>query len=100
VIDEYGRAIESQDIQRIKQVFPDISPEQERQFRDSFEIMRGLEVSLGLGELEIDGEVAWAAVSGTYEFHNTVSRKDERTAVSFHITLSYMGGAWRIVDTR
>jgi serine/threonine protein kinase len=100
VIQNYARAIEAQDIERIRQIFPSLSADQEAAFSGSFKSMRDLKVTLVPGEPRINGQVAQVTVNATYDFYNTDSRKDESESFSFELTLRRVSGAWQIAASR
>jgi serine/threonine protein kinase len=100
MIQSYARAIESQDIEQIKQVFPSLSADQQTDFEGSFRGMRDLKVTLVPGEPQINGQVAQVAVNATYDFYNTDSRRDESQSFSFELTLRQVSGAWQITASR
>jgi hypothetical protein len=100
VIQGYARALESRDLAKVQSVFPSISADQASDLVESFESMRDLEVILNLDRLDVDGDEAQAEVSGTYQFHNSDSRRDENVAVAFQIVLRRFPTGWLITATR
>lgn len=100
VIQGYARALESRDLAKVQSVFPSISADQASDLVESFESMRDLEVILNLDRLDVDGDEAQAEVSGTYQFHNSDSRRDENVAVAFQIVLRRFPTGWFITATR
>ncbi len=100
VVETYARALESKDLGQVKRVFPSIGEAQAAQLEDSFAAMRDLVVTLNLDQIDVNGDLAQVAVSGTYQFYNTASRRDENVPVTFQITLRRQNGNWRITETR
>ncbi len=100
VIQSYERAIESQDIEQIRRVFPAMSADQEAGFRNSFEGMRDLNVTLVPGEPKVDGDVAHVTVDATYDFFNTASRRNNSDSFTFELTLRQVSGSWQITASR
>jgi hypothetical protein len=100
VIQSYARAIESQDIGQIKQVFPSLPADQEAAFEGSFQGMRDLTVTLVPGEPRINGQVAEVAVNATYDFYNTDSRREESRSFSFELTLRRASDTWQITASQ
>jgi len=99
-IRNYARAIESQDIEQIRQVFPSLPEDQEAAFSGSFRGMRDLKVTLVPGEPRINGQVAQVTVNATYDFYNTDSRREESQSFRFELTLRQVSGAWQITASR
>jgi serine/threonine-protein kinase len=100
VIERYARALESKDLGQVRNVFPSISAAQVSQLEESFASMRDLVVILNVDRLEVNGDVAQATVSGTYQFYNTDSRRDRDVAVGFQMTLRRLPEGWLISETR
>jgi len=100
VIQRYSEALESKDMGRVRSVFPSISPDQVSQLEESFASMRDLDVTLNVDRLNLNGDEAQVEVSGTYQFHNADSRRDENVAVAFQIVLRRLPSGWVITATR
>ena len=100
VIELYARALEAKDVDQVRTVFPSISAAQVSQLEESFASMRDLVVTLNVDRLDVSGDVAHAAVSGTYKFYNTESRRDGNVAVGFQMTLRRLPDGWLITETR
>ena len=98
VIQSYGRALESGDVQQVRRVYPGLTPQQGQVWRDFFGMVSDLKVDLAIKQLKITGDAAEAQVEGFSQF--TQSRRQERQPMAFHTTLERVDGIWRIASIR
>ena len=98
VIQSYGRALESGEVQQVRRVYPGLTPQQTQVWRDFFGIVSDLKVDLAIKQLLITGDAAEAQVEGFSQF--TQNHRRERQPMTFHTTLERVGGAWRITAIR
>jgi uncharacterized protein YjdB len=96
----YGKALESRNIAQIRQVYPGLTAQQERGWRDFFQVAQNLRVSLGVTDVQQTIDAAEATVAGTYEYRDNQSRRDQHQSVSFRVSLERGGGGWRIITIR
>jgi uncharacterized protein YjdB len=96
----YGRALESRNIAQIRQAYPGLTTAQERGWRDFFQVAQNLRVSLGVTDLQQSLDAADATVTGTFEYRDSQSRRDQRQPVSFHASLERSATGWRITSIR
>lgn len=96
----YGKALESRNITTIRQAYPGLTSQQERGWRDFFQVAQNLHVSIGVTDLQQSVDAAEATVTGAFEYRNTQTRRDERQPVSFRATLERGSGGWRITVIR
>jgi hypothetical protein len=96
----YGRALETRNIASIRLAYPGLTSQQERGWRDFFQVAQDLHVSLGVTDVQQSVDAAEATVTGAFEYRNTQSRRQERQPVSFRATLERGGGGWRITQIR
>lgn len=100
VISAYAGAVESQNIDNIKRVYPGMSAEQQRAWEQFFQTVRDVKAQLTVAQLDLPNGTAEAQVTGTYTYLNTSTRNTEHVPVSFHATLRREGGGWRISQVR
>jgi hypothetical protein len=98
VIQSYGRALESRDVQQVRRVYPGLSPQQAQVWRDFFGMVSDLKVDLAIKQLQITGDVAEAQVEGLSQFIQ--NRRPQQQPMTFHATLERSGGSWRIASIR
>lgn len=93
LLDTYRRAIESQDLERLRAAYPGITANQESAWRGFFNNVSSLEATLQILELDISGDTARAQVEATYEYR--MNRTETQT---FVFTASFRRGAdgWRL----
>ena len=96
----YAAAVESGNLASLKQVYPGMTPEQQRGWEQFFGLVRDVKADLSVGRLDVTGAAAEALVRGTYTYLNTSTQRIERTPVSFAATLRRDAGAWRISQIR
>jgi serine/threonine protein kinase len=97
-VESYAQAIESRDIGAVRRAYPGLTGEQERGFREFFELARNINVTFRIVGLEASGNTADARLVGTYEY--VAGSKTERQPVSFAATLRHDGSAWRLTSVR
>ena len=98
VIQSYGRALESGEVQQVRRVYPGLTPQQTQVWRDFFGMVGGLKVDLAIKQLVITGDAAEAQVEGFSQF--TQNHRQERQPMTFHTTLQRVDGMWRIASIR
>ena len=77
-----------------------LSGMQERGWRDFFQVAQNLRVSLGVTDLQQSLDAADATVTGTFEYRDSQSRREQRQPVSFHASLERSATGWRITGIR
>lgn len=97
-VESYARAIESRDIGAVRRAYPGLTGEQERGFREFFDLARNINVTFRIVGLEANGNTAEARLVGTYEY--VAGSKTERQPVSFAATLRHDGSAWHLTSVR
>jgi hypothetical protein len=100
VIAAYAGAVESQNIDNIKRVYPGMTAEQQRAWEQFFRTVRDVKAQLTVAQLDLPNGAAEAQVTGTYTYLNNSTRTTERVPVSFHATLRRDAGGWRISQVR
>jgi serine/threonine-protein kinase len=92
--------LESGNIATIRQAYPGLTAQQEKGWRDFFQVAQNLRVSLGVTDVQQTIDAADATVAGTYDYRDKQSRRDQHQSVSFHVSLERGGGGWRITAIR
>lgn len=100
VIAAYAGAVESQNIDNIKRVYPGMTGEQQRAWEQFFRTVRDVKAQLAVAQLDLPNGAAEAQVTGTYTYLNTSTRATERVPVNFHATLRRDAGGWHIIQVR
>jgi serine/threonine-protein kinase len=99
VVRSYARAIASRDIGAVRQAYPGLTAEQERNFGQFFDATRSLRVDFSVADVEASGSTAEAQLAGTYDFVTT-GGKSQKQPVSFHASLRHDGTRWRLTSVR
>ena len=97
---EYATAIESRSTARIRRANPGLTDAQEQDWRQFFDAVGSIQVSLSISQLQVTDDVAEAALTGTYVFENTTTRRTDQQPVSIRMSLRRVGGAWRVTGIR
>ncbi len=100
VVAEYATAIESRSTARIRRANPGLTDAQEQDWRQFFEAVGAVQVTLRIQQLQVSGDAAEAALEGTYVFENSTTRRTERQPVAIRMALRKTGGAWRVQGIR
>lgn len=100
-LDEYAASIESESTGRIRQAYPALTAQQERDWRQFFDAVKGVRVTLSIAGLSVQGDSADATASGEYAYENVTTGHAERQPVSVRLRLARAtDGAWSIVGIR
>lgn len=94
----YAQAIESRDMAAVRTVYPAITPQQQLRFQQFFDATRTLNVTFGIANLRIDGDLAEARLTGTYEYETERGRSED--PVDFTANLRREANGWRLVSVR
>jgi tRNA A-37 threonylcarbamoyl transferase component Bud32 len=100
VIDAYGSAVESQNIDNIRRLYPGLTPAQQRGWQQFFQTVRDVKAQLTVANLDVSNGTAEAQVTGLYTYLNNSTRQTEQLPVAFHMSLKEESGSWRIVQVR
>jgi serine/threonine protein kinase len=99
-VEAFARAIESKDISAIRRVYPGLTSDQQRRFEQFFQGARTINASFRVANVTASGASgADAQLVGAYEYVTTAG-KTERQPVTFAVTLSHDGRAWRLTSMR
>jgi hypothetical protein len=94
VVAAYARALESRTIERIRAVYPDMTPEREQQLQRSLPTMDGLRVEYEIASIEEQTSLATAQVNATYRFRS--GGRDFVQPTPLHFTFSRTSTSWRV----
>jgi serine/threonine protein kinase len=92
-IADYGRALETQDLDLFRTVKPDLSADQEKQLRESFKSVRYDRVGFEFDSVEVKGSEAVVKVTSQYTLNG---REQKPQKLQIHLTRS--GSSWKIVS--
>jgi serine/threonine-protein kinase len=91
VIADYGRAIESQDVELFRSLKPDLSPDDEKRLREAFKNIKSQQVGLTIDAVEVDGARASVRVSRQDVVNGRPMKSARQT-----FRLVRVGETWRI----
>jgi serine/threonine protein kinase len=100
VVEAYGNAVESQDLDNIRRLYPGITPAQQRGWQQFFQTVRDVKAQLTVANLDVSNGTAEAQVTGVYTYSNSSTRQTERQPVAFHMSLRRESTGWRITQVR
>jgi hypothetical protein len=58
VLDDFERAVSAKDVALLKAVKPNLSPEDEKRFREIFKVIKSYQVSVTISGIQVDGAQA------------------------------------------
>jgi hypothetical protein len=58
VLDDFERAVSAKDVALLKVVKPNLSPEDEKRFREIFKVIKSYQVSVTIAGIQVDGAQA------------------------------------------
>lgn len=97
VIEQYRQAIEAEDLERIRRLYPSITAQQEQSWRTFFGNVSELSARLEIARLDADGDSARASVAAVYEFRSD-RRQTQNT--TFTLRLRRAPAGWQIVSVQ
>jgi hypothetical protein len=98
---EYASAIESESTDRIRQVYPGLSSQQERNWRQFFEAVNHVEATLAISSLTVRGDSADATLTGQYAYQNGTTGRAERQPATVNMRLARTADDdWVVVGIR
>jgi serine/threonine-protein kinase len=100
VIQQYSAAIESRNVDAIKQVYPGMLPRQALDWEQFFRAVDQIDVQLDVTGLDVAGNTAQAQLSGVYDFTDPGTRRARHENVSFVAALQRDGSRWLIQSVR
>jgi serine/threonine-protein kinase len=100
VIAEYARALESRDLGQVRRAYPGLTTAQQQGWKELFQSVRALRVSLTVTALNVASGTADATVSGLYEYQNATTGRAERRPATFRATLVADPAGWRLSAIR
>ena len=96
----YGSAIESQNVDNMRRLYPGLTAAQERGWDQFFQTVRDVKAQLSVANLDVTNGAAEAQVTGLYTYLNSSTHQTEKQPVAFHMSLRKEGGSWRITQVR
>lgn len=96
----YARAIESRDLTRLRDAYPEMTAQQQRAWEGFFDTVRELKATLAVERLDVTGTTAQIRVGGSYEYLNRSIGRVERSPVTFRATLERGPDGWRLRSIR
>lgn len=94
IVAQYARAIESQDVNELKRVYPAMSAAQASSFEDFFRSVRSIRAVFTVSQLQVDGATAEAKLTGAYDFV-TSNGRNEHQPLTLSATLRRDSSGWR-----
>jgi tetratricopeptide (TPR) repeat protein len=91
VIADYKRALESQDIELYRQLYPSLTAEDAKNLRKAFEVVKSMQVGITPESVEVEGDRATVRVTRQDVINGRQTRAVSQT---FHFVRS--GGGWLI----
>src|SRR5438034_2165525 len=100
VIADYGRALQSRDLNEVRRAYPGLTSAEQETFRQFFQSVRELKAGLTINRLVIAGGSADAIVSGVYEYVDAKTGRTKRDTTAFRATLVQDGAGWHLTSIR
>jgi len=100
VLAAYGSAVESQNVDNIRRIYPGMTAAQQRGWDQFFQTVRDVKAQLSVANLDISNGVAEAQMTGSYTYLNSSTRQTEQRPVAFHVSLRREPAGWRITQVR
>jgi hypothetical protein len=100
VVNEYARALESGDLERVRHAYPGLTTAQQDSWRGFFDRVLNLKANLSITSVSVTGARADAVVSGVYEYDDTRTGRAERRPVTFRATLTKDASGWQLATIR
>ncbi|OGU08576.1 MAG: hypothetical protein A2W29_03380 [Gemmatimonadetes bacterium RBG_16_66_8] len=97
VIERYAQAITARDVEAIRRLYPGLTPQQERAWRDFFGSVSELSAELSIASLETSGATARAVVDAVYDFRAN-RRQTQNTSFTMELRRGTTG--WQIVTVQ
>jgi hypothetical protein len=95
----YARALESRDVNAVRQVYPGLTRRQEEAWRGLFQSVRSLRADLRPSNVQVTGsDAARASVGGTLELETREGR--QRQPITFQAALERGPAGWLITEIR
>jgi hypothetical protein len=99
-VNSYASAIETNDVEAIRQVYPALTKQERSAWQEFFSATHDLKAHLTIKDVNVEGGVAEANVTGVYEYANRSLHRNERKPVSFRATLTRGPQGWHLSDVR
>jgi serine/threonine protein kinase len=96
----YARALESNDLQAIQWVYPEITQREREAWKKFFSVARDLVVTLNIERSAITDSEARLDVRGTYQYWNRSLHRSELAPVNFLAMLKRRADGWKLTAIR
>ncbi len=93
LLEEFRLAIESTDLERLRQAYPGMTPDQEGSWRNFFSNARDLSVTFTMLESDVTDDAASVRIRGTYEFRTNAPREE---TVILTVRFERAAQGWRL----
>jgi hypothetical protein len=100
LVARYARAIETSNLDALRQVYPGMTQPQQRGWEQFFQLVRNVKADLAVSQFQVSNGGAEAQVTGTYSYQNTSTGRPERQPVSFHASFRQTAGRWEMNQVR
>jgi hypothetical protein len=100
VLAAYTAAVESQNVDNIRRLYPGMTPAQQRGWEQFFQTVRDVKAQLTVSSLDVANGAAEAQMTGTYTYLNRSTRENERQSITFRVSLRRDQGGWKITQVR
>ena len=97
---EYARAIESRNVEAIREIYPSMTSAQQREWRAFFSVVRDINVRLDVSQLDMTGNTAEVRANAVYRYENTSTRRIEEQPVVLRASLRRDGDTWQLSSVR
>ncbi len=95
-----ARALESRNLARLRQVFPNLTVEQAQDWGTFFMTARNPRVTLRVSSLTTLGDRADAWLEGSYDYDDIATGRGMQRALAFRATFVRDGASWRLTSLR
>lgn len=97
LLEDYRKAIESGDLERVRAAYPGVTSNQAQAWRDFFATVRDLRATFDVLDLTIDGTSAEARVRATYHYR---ADRDQVQSFEFEASFSRRSDGWILTRIR
>jgi hypothetical protein len=87
-------------VENIRRVYPAMTPTQQHDWEQFFELVRDVKARLSVMSLEVTNGGAEAQMTGTFTYLNNSTRQTEQRPVAFHVSVRRDATGWHITQVR
>jgi len=92
----YGRALESRNLDALRQAYPSIPAAKAGSWQDFFKLARDIHVTFTVTDIDVNGDNAQVVVDGSLTYTNTDLHRQETVPAGFRARLQQQGDRWVI----